>query len=268
MQIAQKTVVVTGAGSGIGRALTLQLLKRGAAVAGVDINPRALSETGQIAGVGPERFRTFALDITDLAPVDQLPGQVISHFGTVDGLINNAGIIQPFKPVADLSMDEINRVVNVNFWGTVYLTRAFLPHLLRRPQAHIVNVSSMGGFLPVPGQTLYGAAKAAVKLFTEGLYAELRHTNVTVTVVFPGAVATSITENSGLGKPKTGDGDVKFNPLPAARAAEIMIAAIEQNRFRVTVGQDATLLDLLYRFNPRYATHFIQQKMKALRGSS
>lgn len=266
MQIVHKTVVVTGAGSGIGRQLTLQLLNRGANVAGVDVNPRALSETGQMAGVGPERLQSFVLDITDQTQVEQLPGQVMDHFGAVDGLINNAGIIQPFKPVADLSIEEINRVININFWGTVYLTRAFLPLFLRRPEAHIVNISSMGGFLPVPGQTLYGAAKAAVKLFTEGLYAELRDTNVNVTVVFPGAIATNITENSGLGKPQAqASGDAPIKPLAAEKAAQKILAAIEANRFRVIVGPDAAFLDLLYRFSPKYATHFIQQKMKSLR---
>jgi short-subunit dehydrogenase len=118
----------------------------------------------------------------------------------------------------------------------------------------------------VPGQTIYGAAKAAVKLFTKGLYAELIDTNVRVTVVFPGAIATNITENSGLGKPKA-SGDSKLKPLPAEKAAEKIISAIEKNRFRVTVGQDAKLLDLLFRFNPKYATHFIQKKMKDLRKS-
>lgn len=261
MQIAQKTFVVTGAGSGIGRQLTLQLLNRGANVAGVDVNPSALAETGQMAGVSDERLRTFVLDITDQAQVSQLPEQVISHFGAVDGLINNAGIIQPFKPVADLTIEEINRVVNVNFWGTVYLTRAFLP----RPEAHIVNISSMGGFIPFPGQTLYGAAKAAVKLFTEGLYAELRDTHVNVTVVFPGAIATNITENSGLGKPQAQtSGDSSLKPLLPEKAAGKILAAIEEGRFRVTIGPDARMLDLLYRFNPKYATHLIQKKMKAL----
>lgn len=266
MQLTGKTIVVTGAGSGIGRQLTRQLLQKGCRVAGVDINEQALLDTGQFAGASVDQFRAFAFDITDNQQVTRLPDQVVGHFGSVDGLINNAGIIQHFKPVAELSMDEISRVVNVNFYGTVYLTKAFLPLFLARPEAHIVNVSSMGGSVPVPGQTIYGAAKAAVKLFTEGLYSELTDTNVRVTVVFPGAVATNITENSGLGKPKAGSGKSNMKPLPPEKAAEKILAAMEQNRFRVTVGQDATFLDLLYRFNPRYATQFIQKKMRALRG--
>lgn len=266
MQISTKTFVVTGAGSGIGRELALQLLRKQANVAGVDINLTALLETGQLAGVSEDRFKAFSLDITSKEKVDDLPAEVARYFGSVDGLINNAGIIQHFKLVNDLSIEEINRVFNVNFYGTLYLTKAFLPLLLQRPEAHVINISSMGGFLPVPGQTIYGAAKAAVKLFTEGLYSELRDTNVKVTVVFPGAIATNITENSGLGKPKTSGNNSNFKPLSAEKAAHKIISAIERNQFRVLVGQDASFLDKLYRFNPRYAAHFIQQKMKSLRG--
>ena len=123
----------------------------------------------------------------------------------------------------------------------------------------------MGGFLAVPGQTIYGAAKAAVKLFTEGLYAELADNNVHVTIVFPGAIATNISENSGLAKSKASSSDSKLKPLPAGKAAQIILKGIEQNKFRVVVGNDARVLDYLYCLNPRYATQFIQKKMKALR---
>ena len=138
------------------------------------------------------------MNITDKAAVAALPAAVIDRFGAVDGLVHCAGIIQPFVRLKDLDDAAIERVFDVNWWGTLYLTRAFLPVLLERPEGHIVNVSSMGGFLPVPGQTIYGASKAAVKLLTEGLHAECRGTRVHVTVVFPGAVATNITTNSGV----------------------------------------------------------------------
>jgi len=268
MKAANKTIVVTGAGSGIGRELSLQLVQKQANVVGLDIHSEALAETQKIAGVGDDRFKGFVMDITDKAKVDALPQEVIRHFGAVDGIINNAGIIQKFIPVNELSIEDINRVMNVNFYGTVYLTKAFLPLFLERPEAHIVNISSMGGFIPFPKQTIYGAAKAAVKIFTEGLYAELRETNVRVTVVHPGAIATNITENSGLGKPKIDPNDPKNAGAAAkmvlspTKAAEIIIQAMEKNKFRVTVGKDATMLDLLYRINPRFATNFIGKMMK------
>lgn len=265
MQIAGKIFVVTGAGSGIGRELTLQLLQKGAKVAGADIHGNALLETQKLAGVGADRWKDFVIDIGDKGQVDSLPAQVTAHFGAIDGLINNAGIIQHFVPVKDLSAEEIQRVMNINFYGTVNLTMAFLPLLLARPEAHIVNVSSMGGFLPVPGQTIYGASKAAVKLFTEGLYSELIDTGVRVTVVFPGAIATNITENSGLGKPHTPAGsESKFKALPAQKAGTIILEAIEKNKFRVLVGPDARFMDYLYRLNPQYATQLILKQMKSL----
>lgn len=263
MQVADKIIVITGAGSGIGRELTLQLLKKNANVAGVDIHENALAETQQIAGVGDNRFKGFVLDISDKTKADALPDAVIKHFGAVDGIINNAGIIQKFIHVNDLAIEDITRLMNVNFYGTLYLTKAFLPHFLLRPEAHVVNISSMGGFIPFPGQTIYGAAKAAVKLLTEGLYAELKDTNVRVTVVHPGAIATNITENSGLGKPKTEANTQQAKmALPAPKAAEIIIKAIEKDKYRVTVGKDATILDILYRISPRMATNFIGKMMK------
>ncbi len=263
MQIANKTIVVTGAGSGIGRELSLQLLQKQANVVGVDINLNSLLETQKIAGVGDDRFKAFMLDITDKIKVDALLNEVKCHFNSVDGIINNAGIIQKFIAINDLTIEEINRIVNVNFYGTVYLTKAFLPHFLMRPEAHIVNISSMGGFIPFPRQTIYGAAKAAVKIFTEGLYAELKDTNVKVTVVHPGAIATNITENSGLGKPKMEANSQQTNlALPASKAAQIIIRAMEKDKYRVTVGKDAMILDLLYRLHPRFATNFIGKMMK------
>jgi short-subunit dehydrogenase len=263
MKINNKTIVVTGAGSGIGRELTLQLLKKNANVAGVDIHEDALAITQKIAEVGDDRFKGFVLDISDKTKTDAVPDAVIKHFGAVDGIINNAGIIQKFIHVNDLAIEDITRVMNVNFYGTLFLTKAFLPHFLLRPEAHVVNISSMGGFIPFPGQTIYGAAKAAVKLLTEGLYAELKDTNVRVTVVHPGAIATNITENSGLGKPKVeANAQQAKMALPAAKAAEIIINAIEKDKYRVMVGKDATMLDILYRISPKMATNFIGKMMK------
>ena len=262
MQVKNKTIVVTGAGSGIGRELTLQLLQKQANVAAIDISSKALAETQKIAQVGDYCFQPYTLDISDNAKISALPGEVIKHFGSVDGLINNAGIIQKFIPVNDLPIEDILKVVNVNFYGTVYTTKAFLPFLINRPEAHLVNVSSMGGFIAFPGQTIYGATKAAVKIFTEGLYAELKNTSVNVTVVHPGAVATNITENSGLEKPKEKANSTRSSSaLTASQAAKIIITAMEKNKFRVTVGKDARLLDLLYRANPKWTTNFIGKMM-------
>ena len=181
------------------------------------------------------RLSTHVVDITDRTAVQGLPAEVVAAHGAVDGLINNAGIIQPFVPVAELDDAAIERVLDVNLMGTLHMVRAFLPHLLSRPEAHLANVSSMGGFFPFPGQTMYGASKAAVRLLTEGLYAELLDTDVRVSVIFPGAVDTGISENSGVERPPGADAGRPADPSPA-KAATIMIKGIEKNKLHIYVG--------------------------------
>lgn len=261
MKVSGKIIVITGAGSGMGRELTIQLVKKGARVAMVDIHPEALEQTAELAG--RDKVSLHVVNITDQESVNLLPEQVKAIHGAVDGLINNAGIIQPFVDVKDLDYPVIERVMNVNFYGTLYMTKAFLPDLLKRPEAHIANVSSMGGFIPFPGQTFYSASKAAVKILTEGLYSELKGTNVQVTVIHPGAVNTNIMKNSDLKSPDSeASGAQKI--LSAEKAAAIMIDGIEQNKFRVLVGKDARMLDMLYRFNPKMAVDLIVRKMKGM----
>jgi len=264
MKVENKTIIVTGGGSGMGRELVLNLLAKGAKVAAIDISENALQETAALAGDRNVNLSLFVTDITDRARVEGLLEKVISKLGAVDGIINNAGIIQPFIKVNDLSYEVIERVMNINFYGTLYLIKTFLPHLLTRPEAHIVDISSMGGFLPVPGQTIYGASKAAVKLLTEGLYSELSGTNVRVTVVFPGGVSTNIMSNSGLADRVSSSEEGAQKVLSADKAAAMIIAGMEQNRYRVLVGRDAKMLDLLYRLNPEYAAGLIAKKMGAL----
>jgi len=245
--------------------LVLHLLSKGAKVIAIDINDATLQETVALTGSKKVSVSTFVVDITNKASVEELLKNALAKHGSVDGIINNAGIIQPFVKVADLSYEVIERVMNVNFYGTLYMTKTFLPHLLTRPEAHIVNVSSMGGFLPVPGQTVYGASKAAVKLFTEGLHSELANTNVKITVVFPGAIKTNITKNSGLNVPREASAENKsVKVLSPVRAAQLIIDGMEKDRYRVLVGNDAKIMDIFYRLNPKSAAKMIAGKMKGL----
>ncbi|GIF20834.1 short-subunit dehydrogenase [Actinoplanes tereljensis] len=259
MQVAGKVLVVTGAGSGIGRAVALEAARRGAKVAAVDLNPDTLAETT----AGKATISTHPLNVTDRDAVEALPGQVAERWGAVDGFVHCAGIIQPFIRLKDLDYATIDRVFAVNWSGTLYLTKAFLPVLLDRPEGHIVNVSSMGGFLPVPGQTIYGASKAAVKLLTEGLHAECAGTNVHVTVVFPGGVATNITTNSGVHMPAV-DGAKASKITTPERAAQDILNGMEANAYRVLIGNDAKLMDRMYRLHPRRAAALIAGKMQDL----
>ncbi len=267
MQAAGKTIAVTGGGNGIGRELVLALLGRGARVAAVDISGAGLQETARLAGTKADALSTHAVNITDREAVEALPAAIIEAHGQIDGLVNCAGIIQPFVKVNDLGYDAIERVMNVNFWGVINMTKTFLPHLLERPVAHLVNVSSMGGFMPFPGQSVYGASKAAVKLLTEGLHSELMETNVAVTCVFPGAIATDISRNSGLDAPAASEAADEKAPkmkmtLPSD-AARIIVEAMEHDAYRVMIGKDAKLLDRLSRFIPERSAGFIYKQMKA-----
>ena len=267
MRVDGKVIVVTGAGNGVGRAVTLEALRRGARVAGVDVSSAGLEETARLAEAG-DRFSTHVVDITHAAAVRALPADVSARHGAVDGLIHMAAIIQPFLKVKDLDDATIERVVNVNWWGTLHLDRAFLPVLLERPAGHIVNTSSMGGFIPVPGQSIYGATKAAVKLLTEALHAECKGTPVRVTVVIPGGMATNMPANSGV--------SVAIDPSKAAELAKNLTTAdaaatqildgMERNAYRVIIGRDARLMDLFYRVNPSGAAALIARQMRGLLG--
>ncbi|HEX6682019.1 MAG TPA: SDR family NAD(P)-dependent oxidoreductase [Candidatus Limnocylindrales bacterium] len=264
MQTRDRVFVVTGGGNGIGREVVLGLLARGARVAAVDLSGAGLAETAQLSRGGT--LTTHILNITDRDAVEKLPDEVVAEHGQVDGVVNVAGIVQRFARVQDLGFDEIERVMAVNFWGVVNVTKAFLPLLLNRPRASLVNVSSMGALLPVPGQSAYGASKAAVKLLTEGLYAELRDTNVAVTVVFPGGVGTNILANSGvsMGNRSAESAGTGSKLTSAADAGRQIVEAVEKGKFRVRIGSDARLLDRLARLMPQRATALIAKRMRSL----
>ncbi len=257
------TFVVTGAGNGIGREVTLELLTRGASVAGLDINKEWLQETAELAGADASRFAPFALDITDRNAVVALPPKVTKALGEVDGLINVAGIIQPFVRINDLDFGDIDRVVDVNFHGPLNLIKAFLPGLLARPEAYLANVSSMGSYAPVPGQTLYGATKAGINLLSEGLRSELRDSKVSMTVIYPGAIGTNIAGNSGLDMAGAEDAGERKVVDPKDAGIAIVDAVLGRKK-RVVIGSDAKALWHMNHLSPDLASNMIYNNMKDL----
>jgi len=265
MKLINKTIIITGGGGGMGRELVLNLLKRGNRIIALDINESGLQETVRLAENRKEALATQVIDITCKESIDELVDKAIATFGYVDGIINNAGIIQPFEKLNNMDFATIRKVFDINFFGTLYLIKAFLPHLLTRPEAHIVNISSMGGFLPVPGQSIYGASKAAVKIMSESLASELAETNVQVTTVFPGAIFTDIKINSGLKEAGVSASDCKTAPkgvtLPSI-AVETILEGMEQNKSRVYIGKDCKTMNMFYRLNPAFACKLIYNKMK------
>jgi NAD(P)-dependent dehydrogenase (short-subunit alcohol dehydrogenase family) len=264
VKLTDAVVVVTGGGNGIGRQVALTLLGRGARVVALDLSAEGLERTAALAGAG-DRLTTRVLDITDRDAVLALPEEVLARYGRIDGLVNVAGIVHDFRPVSELPMATIEKVMAVNFWGTVNTTKAFLPLLEQRPEASLVNVASMGALVPFPGQSAYGASKAAVKLFTEGLIAEHQDGPVTVTVVFPGGTDTGILEHSGVTLPRAAaDASASADVTTAEDAARQIVDAVENGDARVVIGKDARMLDRLSRLLPERAVPLIARRMARL----
>lgn len=263
--LKEKVFIVTGAGSGMGRELTLQMISKGVKVAACDINAVSLEETLSLVS-DKDLIKTYELDVANKEMAAEFPKVVKSDFKSLQGIINNAGIIQPFVDFMELSEASIDRVMNINFYGTINLTRAAIKELDMSADSFIVNVSSMGGFLPVPGQGIYGASKAAVKLFTEALYAELMGSNVHVSVVFPGAIATSISVNSLEKSDKQPDAEnaATHKTTSADVAASIIIDGIEKGKLKIFVGKDAKMMDRLYRLMPIKSINMMANMIKKM----
>lgn len=261
MKIAEKVFAVTGGGNGMGREIVLGLAARGARVAALDLNADGLAETLRLAG-HEGRVTAHEVNVTDRDAVRALPAVLEKAHGQVDGIVNIAGVIHRFVHFSELTEDEEQRVMNVNFWGTVNMCRTFLPILRQRPEAIIVNMASLAALLPFAGQSFYGASKGAVKQFSEGLYAELLDTSVAVSTIFPGNISTNLTGNSGV--EMIDAGGRKVRATTPADAGRQIVDGIAKSRFRILVGQDARILDKLARLSPGRATRFIAAQMKSV----
>lgn len=265
MLAKDKTILVTGSANGIGRSVALLLLKKGATVIAADLDEKGLHETFELASSFQEKLILHPLNLAEKESVETLREKILKTHKSLDGYINVAGIIQPFVKVNDLTYERIEKVLDVNLYGTIYMIKTFLPHLLTRPEAHIVHISSMGGFLPVPGQTIYGASKAAVKLITEGLHSELLGTSVKVTLVMPGGVGTNISKNSDAEVKGMDDMDMsKVKVITPEKAAEIIIEGMEKNAYHVLAGSDAKMMYRLVRLMPKKAAGIIAKQLKSL----
>ena len=250
---AGKVAAVTGAGSGIGQALALELARSGASVAISDVDTEGLAQTEeQLKAIGAP-VRSDRLDVTEREAFQIYADQVNEHFGKVNQIYNNAGIA--FTGDVEITeFKDIERVMDVDFWGVVNGTKAFLPHLIASGDGHIVNVSSLFGLMSMPGQAAYNSAKFAVRGFTEALRQELvlNRDPVKVTSVHPGGIKTAIARNGLTAEGVDPEAQYKFFDRRLAsttpqRAAEIILEAVRKNKARVLVGQDAVVLDLIVR---------------------
>jgi NAD(P)-dependent dehydrogenase (short-subunit alcohol dehydrogenase family) len=253
-RLTDRVAVVTGAGSGIGRATSEALARKGAHLAVVDANGQRAEETAALVrGLG-RRASVHVADVRDPDRLDAVAAEVREEHGSCHVLVNNAGVTSA-GGFEDESLEDLRWIVDINVWGVVHGCRAFLPLLREADEAHIVNLSSMVGLLGLPHNVAYSLTKGAVRSFTEALRAELVTTAIGVTVVYPGAIRTDIT-NTARGSQAArlaAMGRSRLAPVvmrPPAAAARRIVHAIEHDRARVTVGPDARAVDLLARLYP------------------
>ncbi|MET0389537.1 MAG: SDR family oxidoreductase [Polyangiales bacterium] len=268
-QLEQRVAVVTGAGSGIGRAVSVLLAERGCRVALADVNQAGLEETERQVRAKNATASVHHVDVSDRARMQSFAAEVVQKHGTVNVLINNAGVSVNGK-FMDQSLDDFEWLMGINFWGVVYGCKFFLPHLLSAEEGHIVNISSVFGLLGVPQQSSYCASKFAVRGFTESLHSELKGTRVGITTVHPGGIATNIAAASRV----TGDEQIHKSHaravkafrkmMPPEQAAAQIVRGITENRPRVLITRETHLLDFAKRVAPVSSNRIVDWGFKRL----
>ena len=254
--LANGVAVITGAGSGIGRALARQLAVAGSSLALVDIDEAGLQRTAASLSERGVQLATHIVDVSDESAMQAFAQDIAARHGRVTLLINNAGVAMHGR-FEEISLDDLRWLMGINFWGVVYGVKYFLPLLKREPRAHIVNISSLFGIVAPAGQCAYSASKFAVRGFTEALRHELEGTSVFVSCVHPGGIRTPIARRARLGAntpPASRDEAVaRFDRLtptmPDAAAARIL-QGVERREPRILIGRDARRIDVLQRLRP------------------
>ncbi len=243
--------VVTGASSGIGRALAKQLDAEGYSLVLCDVNEPGLRETQGLLKRGSQRV---TLDVSNRAAVQAMAAEVIATHGRIDLVINNAGVTVD-ATVAEVSIEDFEWLFGINFWGVVYGTKAFLPKMIEQRSGTIVNISSVFGMIGFPRQGAYNASKFAVRGFTEALWCELEGSGVTAVSVHPGGIKTNIARDAR----STGTAAVKqklatdFHRVARTtpeKAAEVILRGVYDKKRRVMIGADAHLIQLMSRLLP------------------
>jgi butyryl-CoA dehydrogenase len=252
-----RVAAITGAGSGIGRALARDLARRGAHLALSDIDAIGLAETVQLCEGAGVKVTSHVVDVADRAAVFAWADQVVADHGKVNLVVNNAGVALG-ATVEGMSYDDFEWLMGINFWGVVHGTKAFLPHLVASGEGHIVNLSSVFGLLGIPAQSAYNAAKFGVRGFTDALRVELdvARNGVSCTTVHPGGIKTNIARSARVhesvaaftgGTPEIGTSFDKIAMTTPEKAARQILKAVERNRRRALIGPDAKALDLISR---------------------
>jgi len=259
MKFSGRVVAVTGAGSGIGRAVAIELARRGAHVAISDVDEVSLAETVALCEGRGVKITSALVDVADRESVESWAADVVAEHGKVNGIINNAGVAL-VAPVETMTYEDLQWLMGINFWGVVHGTMAFLPHLKEAGEGHVVNVSSVFGLVSIPLQSAYNAAKFAVRGYTDALRIELEIANagVSATTVHPGGIKTNIVRSARMDEGFSGiggrDNVAEFDRVARTtpeRAAIVILDAVEQDKRRVLIGPDAKMFDLVSRLPAR-----------------
>ncbi len=266
---AGTTAVVTGGASGIGRALSLALAREGLYVVAADRDAAGAAQTVALVGAAGGTGEAAQLDVADEAAVGALAERVVRERGGASVLVNNAGV-SLYGSIQEVATDEIAWLMNVNFWGVVHGTKAFLPTLLLQPEACIVNVSSIFGLWGPPGQAAYAASKFAVRGFSDALRAELLGTNVHVVTVHPGGIKTAIARSARVARAAdpavaaaaTRMFEERLLTTPPEQLAAAIVAGIKRGRDRIVAGSQAPRIDLLTRLFPTRAPRWFAQRAR------
>ncbi len=242
-----RVCVITGAGSGIGRALALELAGRGARLAISDINPDSVGATAEQARAAGAEVEHTTLDVASREAVFAYAEDVAGHFGAVNLVVNNAGVALA-KDVLETPVEDYEWIMGINFWGVLYGTKAFLPHLIASGDGYLVNISSVFGLFSVPGQSGYNAAKFAVRGFTEAVRQEMLRDRrpVGVSCVHPGGIATNIARNARTDKNTPDELDEAFKKIARttpAKAAATILTGVERRKARILIGADARVFE-------------------------
>jgi short-subunit dehydrogenase len=249
-KIEDRIAVVTGAGSGIGRAVSLELARRGADIALVDIDETKLLEVKTAVEAMGRHASLHVVDVSSQQQMAALPEQVIAEHGGVHILINNAGVSVNL-PFEQQDVSDLEWISGINYWGVMYCCKYFLPYLQQADEAHIVNMSSLAGLTGMKGQSSYAATKFAVRGLSESLYVELANSSVGITCVHPGAVATNILAAARM-DPTHKEKMLKMFHLamPPEKAAQLIVKAIQKNRFKLVFCVESRILDYMKRIVP------------------
>lgn len=249
-RISDRVAVVTGAGSGIGRAVSLELARRGADVALVDIDEERLSEVQAAVEAMGRTASTHVVDVASREQMASLPEQVLAEHGAVNILVNNAGVSVDL-PFEQQSHEDLEWITGINYLGVLHGCEYFLPHLREADEAHIVNVSSSAGLTGMKGQSSYSASKFAVRGLSECLYLELADSSVGITCVHPGAVATNILDAGRMAPERREQLQRLFAiAMSPERAARLIVDAVEKNRFEKVFGVESRMLSYMKRLAP------------------